>query len=384
MIEEIQNIESVPELRFPEFYGEWVEKKLGDVFEISAGGDIDKIHVSETKNYVFKYPIYANTEKRKGLYGYSDIFKINEGVITVAGRGNIGIAHARNHKFYPIVRLLVLKPKYILNIFSFEYIINKLCIFNESTGVPQLTAPQISTYKVFYPLYLEQKKIANFLMQVDKRIDKLEEKKVKLGEYKKGVMQKIFSQEIRFKDDNGEDFPDWEKKRLGDIAMSMTMGQSPNSINYTDNKKDKILIQGNADIKRGKVVPRIYTREITKVCEKGDIIITVRAPVGDLAISAFDACIGRGVCAVKGNMFLFYILENCKIENVWTKYSQGSTFAAISSVDLKSLKITIPIEEEQYKIANFLTSIDKHIEKISSQIENSKIFKNGLLQKMFV
>jgi type I restriction enzyme S subunit len=104
---------NVPQLRFPEFSGEWIEKKLGNIFKITAGGDIDKKNVSEIKNEIFQYPIYANAEKNKGFYGYSDLYKIDEGVITVAGRGvNLGIAHARNHKFYPIVRLLVLNPKF--------------------------------------------------------------------------------------------------------------------------------------------------------------------------------------------------------------------------------------------------------------------------------
>ena len=148
-----------PELRFQEFSGDWLEKKIGQVFNVSAGGDISKNHVSQEKTDSFKYPIYANAAENKGFYAYSDIYKIEPPVITVAGRGvNIGIAHARDHRFYPIVRLLVLKPKTEKDITFFEYRLNRINLFVESTGVPQLTAPQISGYKIRFPELAEQKK----------------------------------------------------------------------------------------------------------------------------------------------------------------------------------------------------------------------------------
>ena len=208
-----------PKLRFPEFNGDWSNVTLGNLFNISAGGDIKQEFVSHIKDKTFKYPIYANAEKKKGFYGYSSIYKIDEEVITIAGRGvNIGIAHARKEKFYPIVRLLVLKPKITLSVDFFEYAINQFDIVVESTGVPQLTAPQISNYGIYYPDYNEQIKIANFFSSLDKKLKLLKEKKSLLENYKKGLMQKIFKQEMRFKDDNGADFGEWEGIKLCDIA----------------------------------------------------------------------------------------------------------------------------------------------------------------------
>lgn len=199
-----------------------MKKKLKDIFTINAGGDVPKENVSEHKTDKFKYPIYANAEKDKGFYAYSDIYKVDKDVVTVAGRGvNVGIAHARNHKFYPIVRLLVLAPKSDQNIYFFECAINRLNILVESTGVPQLTAPQLSSYKVAFPLASEQQKIASFLTIVDDKIQQLSKKKELLEKYKKGVMQQIFSQQIRFKDENGNDFPEWEKKDLSNLAKIM-------------------------------------------------------------------------------------------------------------------------------------------------------------------
>ncbi|MDQ7046399.1 MAG: restriction endonuclease subunit S [Sulfurovum sp.] len=195
----MSDIMKVPLLRFKEFSGDWEEKKLGDIFKISAGGDIKIENVNNIKTNEFKFPIYANAKKNKGFYGYSNIYKIDENVITVAGRGvNIGIAHIRKQKFYPIVRLLVLKPNKEVDIDFFEYQINQINIFIESTGVPQLTAPQISIYTISYPLTKEQQKIASFLTSIDTKIEQLTKKEKLLSTYKKGVMQKIFNQDIRF------------------------------------------------------------------------------------------------------------------------------------------------------------------------------------------
>ncbi|WP_151742309.1 restriction endonuclease subunit S, partial [Acinetobacter sp. TUM15103] len=151
-------------------FGEWEEKELYQIFQIKAGGDIDKDSVSEVKTSEFCYPIFANSDKNKGFYGWANKFKYTEAV-TVTGRGNLGVAVARNKPFYPIVRLLVLLPLIKQNLKFFEEQINLLDIVSESTGVPQLTAPQLSKYKVYVPSFEEQTKIANFLSSIDQKIE---------------------------------------------------------------------------------------------------------------------------------------------------------------------------------------------------------------------
>lgn len=162
------------------------------------------------------------------------------------------------------------------------------------------------------------------------------------------------------------------------------MGQSPSSKHYTDNSKDTILIQGNADLKNGRVIPRIFTKEITKISKPGDIILTVRAPVGHIAINNYSACIGRGVCSIKGNRFVYYLLDYLKERNIWKKVSQGSTFEAINSSDINNLKVYIPITDEQEKIVNFLISIDSKLVQIDQELKINYKFKTGLLQQMFI
>jgi type I restriction enzyme S subunit len=155
------------------------------------------------------------------------------------------------------------------------------------------------------------------------------------------------------------------------------MGQSPDSKFYNQNKNGLPLIQGANDFEK----INNYTTQITKTCEKNDIIMSVRAPVGTLTKAKQKSCIGRGVCAIKGNDFIYYLL--IKNQRKLKIYSQGTTFEAINSKDLKSLKIHIPKSlEEQQKIANFLSSIDEKIDIVSKKIEKLKEYKKGLLQKL--
>ena len=198
-------------------------------------------------------------------------------------------------------------------------------------------------------------------------------------------MQKIFSQELRFKDENGNDFADWEVKKLGDVA-EVIMGQSPNSTSYNTEGIGKLLIQGNADIFNRKSNPRNWTNEPTKECDIGDIVLTVRAPVGGVAKSLHDACIGRGVCAIRnktGNALEFLYQFLLDYEPKWVRLEQGSTFTAVSGADIRTIEISIPQHEEQTKIANFLTTIDEKINQQQSQIEKVSHYKKGLLQQMF-
>jgi len=183
---------------------------------------------------------------------------------------------------------------------------------------------------------------------------------------------------LRFKEFNDE----WINNCLSDIA-TITMGQSPSSKNYTSNKNNIILIQGNADLNNGHVVPRIFTTQITKTCNINDIIITVRAPVGDTAISDYNACIGRGVCAISGDKYIYHYLNYLKINDYWKKISKGSTIDSITSNDIKNLNINFPNSTEAKKIVKTLDLLDKKIELQSKKIEDLKLFKKGLNKFIF-
>ena len=371
---------NIPKLRFPEFGDGWEIKKLGEIFKISAGGDIGIENVSEIKTNIYQYPIYANAEKRKGFYGYSDIYKIEENVVTVAGRGvNIGIAHARNHKFYPIVRLLVLKPTNQENIYFFEYQINNLNLLKESTGVPQLTAPQISGYSISFPSLPEQQKIATFLSTVDEKLQAIKKKKSLLETYKKGVMQKLFSQQIRFKDDDGNDFEDWEMMKLGEICK-ITIGEFVIKTKQNPNGKYPVFNGG-----------KTYTGLYDEFNNEGNkIIISARgANAGFVNFQsekywAGNSCYSISVKDEKIYSIKYFFFYIKMFENRFLENQQAANIPSVSKKDTEMFEIEIPFLPEQIKIANFLTAIDEKITKVDFQIKQMELWKKGLLQQMFV
>lgn len=174
---------------------------------------------------------------------------------------------------------------------------------------------------------------------------------------------------------------EWEVKKLGE-CFEVIMGQSPSSKSYNEEEEGLPLVQGNADIRNNKVYPRMYTSEITKESYPNDLIMTVRAPVGDVYISDIHSCIGRGICAIRnGNKYLYYYLSNYK--NSWERLAQGSTFTAITVKDIKELNIPIPPLKEQEKIAEILSYYDEAIEQQELLIEKEKEFKKGMMQKIF-
>lgn len=390
MMEKLQ-----PKLRFPEFDELWKINILGNLFDITAGGDIKKQFVNDKQTNEFKYPIYANAEKNKGLYGFSSIYKINEEVVTIAGRGvNIGIAHARKEKFYPIVRLLVLKPKFQFSVDFFEYVINNLNIVEESTGVPQLTAPQISKYRVNYPSLPEQQKIASFLTTVDDKISNLKQKVSLLEEYKKGVMQQIFSQQIRFKDtsaglstSNGNDYPEWEEKSLGEVCEFYS-GGTP----LTTNKN---FYNGHIPfIKSGEIGEKETKQFITelglknssaKLVSKGDILYALYgATSGEVSISQINGAINQAVLCIKSSQNQVYLFQYLKYQkdNIVSTYIQGGQ-GNLSANIIKELNVALPSINEQTKIAEFLSGIDEKIETTKLQLSKMEVWKKGLLQGMF-
>ena len=185
--------------------------------------------------------------------------------------------------------------------------------------------------------------------------------------------------QIRFKGFSGE----WEESKLNEKAF-ITMGQSPVSSSYNENSIGLPLIQGNADCKERKTSPRIFASQFTKECFINDIVMTVRAPVGYVSKSLHHACIGRGVCSIKSKEdgeFLFQFLIN--YENQWLKFSQGSTFTAVNSDDIKNLNLIIPNHNEQTKIGDYFQQLDKLIEQKEKKYQKLKQFKKAMLDKMF-
>ena len=235
------------------------------------------------------------------------------------------------------------------------------------------------------PNALEQETIGKFFNQLDRYITLHQRKLEHLKLKKKSLLQKLFPKE-------GEVYPElrfpgftdpWEQRKLADIA-NIIMGQSPSSQNYTDNPNDNILVQGNADLIDGQVVPRLWTKEITKSIDAGNIVMTVRAPVGDVAKTAYKVVLGRGVAGIKGDEYIYQFLLKLKYNHYWRSLSSGSTFESINSNDIKNLIIDIPCDEERTKIRNLLSTTDTLITLHQRKLEHLQLLKKALLQQLFV
>ena len=170
----------------------WETVGLAEIFTISAGGDIDRQNSSPTYSTSYPYPVYANALTNNGLYGYANYFKVEGDSITVSGRGEVGHAIARHCKYVPIVRLLSLVPKYEDDVDFFAYMINATSIYIESTGVPQLTSPQLGAVKVFRPPILEQKRISSLLLKIDAKIENEERLTFYLEKIRSSMLQQLF------------------------------------------------------------------------------------------------------------------------------------------------------------------------------------------------
>lgn len=175
---------------------------------------------------------------------------------------------------------------------------------------------------------------------------------------------------------------EWVRQSLGK-TVEIIMGQSPDSKNYTDDPNDYILVQGNADMKNGRVFPRVWTTQATKLAEKGDLILSVRAPVGDIGKTDYNVVLGRGVAAIKGNEFLFQLLTKMKQSHYWSKISTGSTFESINSNDIKSAEIYLPSEEEQSAIGSLFRTLDDLLTSYKDNLANFLSFKETMISKMF-
>lgn len=261
---------------------------------------------------------------------------------------------------------------------------NQIMKFNTSSSQPNVLVGNLRKFEFQFPKSVpEQQKIAKILSTWDKAISTTEHLIDNSTQQKKALMQQLLTGKKRLLDESGKRFDgEWEEVKLSEIAQ-ITMGSSPKSDAYNEIGDGLPLLQGNADIKNRKSAPRIYTSQITKECHVDDILFSVRAPVGTVALSNHNACIERGIAAIKAKKnhsqdYLYQWLLSFELK--WERYSQGSTFEAVNSDDIKSLNLSIPNYKEQQKIATVLTNADKEIELLEQQLADLQQEKKALMQ----
>ena len=394
-----------PKLRFPEFTDEWEEKQLKDFMLFKNGLNADKDKFGSGIKFISVMDILNNSfitydairgkvdidEKTLDSYSvtYGDVlFQRSSETREDAGKSNVYLDKENTATFGGFVirgkKTGDYSPEFMNSLLKSPKVRKE--ITSKAQGAQHINVGQetLENVSIILPTIKEQETVAELLSALDDIIQVQEEKISTLEEQKKGMMQKLFNREVRFKADDGSEYPEWEEMQLGNIAV-IKMGQSPDSSSYNDKCIGLPLIQGNADMSGRVSAPQRYTSEPTKECNMGDIIMTVRAPVGFVGKSIHHACIGRGVCAISSKInteFLFQFLVS--VEDSWKHIEQGSTFTAIGGDEVKKLRVLIPCVKEQQKVADCLSAYDEAIQIKKDKLEVWKKIKKGLLQQMFV
>jgi restriction endonuclease S subunit len=380
---------NAPVLRFKSFDDEWKETSVLDFAPLQRGFDLP---VSTIVNG--KFPVVFSN----GILKHHNEYKaIGPGVVT--GRsGTIGNVTYLEENYWPHNTSLWVTdfknnlPKFVYY-FYIQFDLSKL---GTGSGVPTLNRNDVHNKTILIPSKDEQTKIANFLTAIDEKITQINHKHDLLTQYKKGVMQKIFSQELRFKDDGGQDFPAWEEKFVGEVFNDFKgTGLSKDKIGEVG--KNKCILYGHLFTRYSEVITDIVSWtdfEEGFVSEVGDILMPSSTTTKGIDLAKASSLNQSGVLLggdiivlrlkEKGNSnFFAYLLTHAKSKDI-AEITQGITIIHLYFSQLKNLSLNCPCEKEQTKIANFLIAVDEKITAIQLQLQAVKQYKQGLLQKMFV
>ena len=395
-------ITDIPAIRFKGFSDTWEQRKAIDIADYSKGNGYSKGDLTDAGTPIILYGrLYT---KYQFAISEVDTFTVPRNG-AVYSQGNEVIVPASGETADDIARASAVEKSGVLlggdlNILRpFDFINPLFLALAISNGEPQkelakkaqgksvvhIHNTDIQEVTIAYPSRTEQDRIVSVFRQLDNLITLHQRKYDKLTNVKKSMLEKMFPQngsnapEIRFKGFTEA----WEQRKLGDVVQ-ITMGQSPDGSTYSDEPSDYILVQGNADLQNGWVCPRIWTTQITKKADAGDLIMSVRAPAGAMGKTAYNAVIGRGVAAIKGNEFIYQLLVKMDADGFWKILSCGSTFESLNSENIKNAEVKIPTTAEQIKIGGYFQQLDNLITLHQRELEKLKNLKKACLEKMFV
>ena len=400
------DVMKVPELRFPEFSGEWEDKMLGDVLTI-LDGDRGKNYPSGSDFLEYGHTLFLNasnvtkngfsftlkqyiTEKKSISMGNGKLVKDDVVLTTRGSIGNIGWYNEEIYREIPYARInsgmLILRSnnKDIASFVS-QFLMStkgkrQIDRISFGSAQPQLTKKDIKLYKIDFPQIKEQQKIGEFFSKLDRQIELEEQKLEKLEEQKKGYMQKIFSQELRFKDENGNEYPEWEEKTIKDVykvtrgyvLARKLMSDNPNSINkypvYSSQTSNNGLMGYYSDY--------LYQDAITWT--------TDGANAGSVSFRQ-----GKFYCTNVCGVLLNELGNSnvCMAEmlnNIAFKYVSKVGNPKLMNNVMAMIKLKFPCLEEQQAISKFLNVFSEVIDNQNKKVELLKERKQGFLQKMFV
>ncbi|ELX04708.1 restriction endonuclease subunit S [Acinetobacter baumannii] len=391
---------AAPKLRFKNAEGaeftSWVTSFIGDECKITTGN-------KDTQNKIDggKYPFFVRSQIVERINTYS---KDCEAILT-SGDG-VGVGknyHYINGKFDFHQRVYCLYDfsnqllgKYLYIYFS-NYFFDRVKRLSAKNSVDSVRMDMISKMEIKLPSLVEQTKIASFLSAVDEKISQLTQKHELLSQYKQGMMQKLFSQQIRFKADDGSDFGEWEEKKLSEISIKIKDGThfSPKTFEVGEYKylTSKNVKDGYLDFSNLEYVTKEEHLKIYSSCDVkyGDVLLTKDGTIGQCCVNTlheeFSLLSSVAFLRLKpeyNNYFLYHLLVSDLGQKEISSAIAGQALKRITLTKINDFSFCFPCLAEQTKIANFLSSIDQKIEVVSQQIEQAKQWKKGLLQQMFV
>jgi type I restriction enzyme S subunit len=375
---------------------DWEVKRLGELAELKNGYAFK----SETYSGRGQYKVVTIANVQDGLMDmtkYSRIallprdlqthHRLLQGDLLISMTGNVGrvcrvneedcVLNQRVGKFVA----LDVDPTLLLYLLAQQDFIASMAAKAKGGAQGNLSVSDIMEHKFAVPKSgEEQSAIATVLSDMDTLISTLDQLIAKKRDIKQAAMQQLLTGKHRLPGFSGE----WEVVRLGSIA-NVDMGQSPYSENYNQIGLGVPLIQGNADLRNRKSIRRVWTTQITKTCDEGDLILTVRAPVGSIGIASEYSCLGRGVCSLKPisvhGPFLFHAMVFS--ESRWQALEQGSTFTSVNSNQIAEFPLLIaPTLDEQAAIATILSDMDAEVAALEQRCDKTRLLKQGMMQEL--
>lgn len=417
--------ELIPQLRFPEFNEKWNIVQLGRLGSFQGGGtpstnnsdywagNIPWVSSSDiTEKDIFNLTVTRYLSKEAVKESSTKIIPKNS--ILFVARVGVGKLAVANVELCTSQDFANLTPKKDSSHFIAYYFLSKnklLYQYAQGTSIKGFTMGDLKSIPINIPSLPEQQKIAAFLSDVDKKITKLTKKAALLEQYKKGIMQKIFNQELRFKDDEGNEFPEWIEKKYNDIyTFYSTNSLSREKLNYESGdiynihygdihtKFSTLFNLGNElvpFVNKGVDLSKIKEESFLRI---GDLLIAdasedytdIGKTIEVVNLKSQKVISGLHTFHARPNKFKMatgfagYMLQTWKVRKQVMKIAQGTKVLSLSTTRLGEIILSVPTVSEQAKIANFLSDIDIKIEALHYKIENTQAFKKALLQQMFV
>jgi type I restriction enzyme S subunit len=374
---------------------EWEVSTFSQLFDVTAGGDVDPRRSASDQDETHHYPIYSNALTNRGLYGYSSYADHQAGSISITARGTLGSANFRDHPYTAIGRVLVLQPKNeIAGSFFAELINHSVKFAIESTGVPQLTAPQISTYRLPVPPLPEQRAIARVLSDVDALLGALDRLIAKKRDLKQAAMQQLLTGQKRLPGFHGK----WEVKRLGEIADVKTgpFGSSLHESDYVPDGTPIITVEhlgefGVAHFNLPLVSDSDRHRLRAYSLEIGDIVFSRVGSVDRNALIRPDEegwLFSGRLLRVRPDRkkafapFVSYQFHGEAFKGLVRNVAVGQTMACLNTQILKGIAVVLPSLPEQTAIAEVLSDMDAELTALTQRRDKTRALKQGMMQEL--